>query len=307
MTTSPRGSARRREAMPRKSGRGHSRPSIRPTGRRLNGFAFRRTAARRAPASFHSSRVGEGKRRQKDSQVSGFKGTSLAQPPDISDTFVREVDENLRRDRVRDFFKENGTWLVVGVILFLAACGGIIWYQQHRVERAEGHVEQLAQIYKDISTGNTSAVPKQLDDLSKSSSKSVRASAMFTRAALAIQQNDQKTAISTYKSIADDSSFPDAYRNAALIRQTALEFDQLQPQDIITRLQPLTKAGDPWFGSAGEMTALALVKQGKNAEAGQLFAAIAKDKTVPASIRNRAIQISGTLGVDSSAALPLAQ
>ena len=231
----------------------------------------------------------------------------MAQPPDISDTFVREVDENLRRDRVRDFFKENGTWLVVGVILFLAACGGIIWYQQHRVERAEGHVEQLAQIYKDISTGNTSAVPKQLDELSKSSSKSVRASAMFTRAALAIQQNDQKTAVSTYKSIAGDSSFPDAYRNAALIRQTALEFDQLQPQDIITRLQPLTKAGDPWFGSAGEMTALALVKQGKNAEAGQLFAAIAKDKTVPASIRNRAIQISGTLGVDSSAALPLAQ
>jgi hypothetical protein len=222
----------------------------------------------------------------------------LAQPPDISDTFVREVDENLRRDRIRDFFKENGSLLVVAVILFLAACGAIIWYQQHRVERAEGHVEQLAQIYKDIGTGNTSSAPKQLDDLSKASSKSVRASAMFTRAALAIQQNDQKLAVSTYKSIADDSSFPDAYRNAALIRQTALEFDQLRP---------LTKAGDPWFGSAGEMTALALIKQGKNKEAGQLFAAIAKDKNVPASIRDRAIQISGTLGVDSSAALPLAQ
>ncbi|HWC56050.1 MAG TPA: tetratricopeptide repeat protein, partial [Sphingomicrobium sp.] len=90
----------------------------------------------------------------------------MAQPPDISDTFVREVDENLRRDRLRDFFKENGTWLVIGVILFLAACGGIIWYQQHRVERAESHVEQLAQIYKDISTGNTATAPKQLDDLS---------------------------------------------------------------------------------------------------------------------------------------------
>jgi len=231
----------------------------------------------------------------------------LAQPPDISDTFVREVDENLRRDRIRDFFRENGSLLVVAVILFLAACGGIIWYQQHRVERAEGHVEQLAQIYKDIGAGNTSSAPKQLDDLSKASSKSVRASAMFTRAALAIQQNDQKLAVSTYKSIADDSSFPDAYRNAALIRQTALEFDQLQPQDVIARLAPMTKAGNPWFGSAGEMTALALIKQGKNKEAGQLFAAIAKDKNVPASIRDRAIQISGTLGVDSSAALPLAQ
>jgi len=232
----------------------------------------------------------------------------LAQPPDISDTFVREVDENLRRDRIRDFFRENGAWLVFALILFLAACGGIIWYQQHREDRAAEHVEQLAQIYKDIGTGNTAKVPQQLDDLSNSSSKAVRASAMFTRAALALQQNDQKLAISTYKTIADDSSFPDAYRNAALIRQTALEFDQLQPQDVISRLQPLTKAGDPWFGSAGEMTALALIKQGKNKEAGQLFAAIAKDKTVPDSIRNRAVQISGTLGVDASAALgPMAQ
>ena len=232
----------------------------------------------------------------------------MAQPPDISDTFVREVDENLRRDRIRDFFRENGAWLVFALILFLAACGGIIWYQQHREDRAAEHVEQLAQIYKDIGTGNTAKAPQQLDELSNSSSKAVRASAMFTRAALALQQNDQKLAISTYKTIADDSSFPDAYRNAALIRQTALEFDQLQPQDVISRLQPLTKAGDPWFGSAGEMTALALIKQGKNKEAGQLFAAIAKDKTVPDSIRNRAVQISGTLGVDASAALgPMAQ
>ena len=232
----------------------------------------------------------------------------MAQPPDISDTFVREVDDNLRRDRIRDFFKENGGWLVAGLVLFLVACGGIIWYQQHREQRAEAHVEQLAQIYKDIGTGNTSKVPEQLDDLSNASSKAVRATSLFTRAAFALQQNNQKLAITTYKAIAEDDALPDSYRNAALIRQTALEFDQLQPQQIIGRLEPLTKAGNPWFGSAGEMTALALVKQGKGKEAGQLFSAIAKDKNVPDAIRNRAIQISGSLGADASAALgPQAQ
>jgi hypothetical protein len=232
----------------------------------------------------------------------------LAQPPDISDTFVKEVDENLRRDQVRDFFKDNAGWLIGGLILFLAACGGIIWYQQHREQRAEAHVEQLAQIYKDIGTGNTSKVPQQLDDLSQSSSKAVRATALFTRAAFAIQQNDNKLAIATFKKISDDSSLPDAYRNAALIRETALEFDQLQPQQVIARLEPLAKPGNPWFGSAGEMTALALIKQGKKQEAGQLFAAIAKDKTAPDSIRNRSIQIAASLGVDASAALgPQAQ
>lgn len=232
----------------------------------------------------------------------------MAQPPDISDTFVREVDENLRHDQIRDFFKNNGVWVVVAVVLFLAAAGGMIWYRQHREQRTQAQVEELAQLYKDIGVGNTAKVPQQLQELSDSGSKGVRATALFTRAAFAIQQNDLKSAIAIYKQIAADSSLPQAYRDAATIRQTALEFDQLQPQQVIARLQPLAKPGEPWFGSAGEMTALALLKQGDKQQAGQLFAELAKNKDVPDSIRNRAIQISGSLGADASAALgPQAQ
>jgi hypothetical protein len=232
----------------------------------------------------------------------------LAQPPDISETFVKEVDENLRRDRINDFFKENGSWLIAGLILFLAACGGLIWYQQYRENRTEAQVEQLAQIYKAIAVGNTSKGPQQLDELSTSGSKAVRASALFTRAAFAVQENDNKLAIATYKKVRDDSSLPDAYRNAALVRETALEFDQLDPQQVIAQLAPIAKPGNPWFGSAGEMTALALIKAGKTKQAGQLFATLAKDKSVPESIRNRSIQISGSLGADASSAIgPQAQ
>ena len=227
----------------------------------------------------------------------------MAQPPDISETFLREVDENLRRDQLRDFFKTYGNWLIGVVALFLAASGGFIWWNQHEAQRSGAEVEKLAQIYKDIGSGNMAQAPQQLDELTKSGSKTVRASAQFARAALALQESDSKLAISIYKSIADEGGLPRPYRDAALIRQTTLEFDQLQPQDVITRLQPLAKPGEPWFGTAGEMTALALVKQGKRQEAGQLFAAIAQDKSVPETIRARAVQVAGSLGVDASAAL----
>lgn len=228
----------------------------------------------------------------------------MAQPPDISDTFVREVDENLRRDQLRDFFKAYGHWLIVAVVLFLAASGGFIWWKQHEVQQHQEQVEKLAEIYKDAGSGNLSQLPQQLDELSKSNSKAVRAQAQFVRAALALQQSDQKTAIATFKEIASDGDLPQPYRNAALIRQTALEFDQLQPQEVIARLQPLAKPGEPWFGSAGELTALAMTKQGRRQEAAQLFAAIGRDNSVPETIRTRAVQIAGSLGVDASAALP---
>jgi len=232
----------------------------------------------------------------------------LAQPPDISESFKREVDENLRRDQLRDFFKKNGSWLIAGVVLFLALSGGMIWWRQHQVQIHAAETEKLAEIYKDIGSGNTSQAPKQLDTLSDSGSKAVSASAKFARAALALQQNDAKQATGIYKSVADDSGMPDPYRHAALIRQTALEFDSLKPEEVIARLAPLAKPGEPWFGTAGEMTALALVKQGKRQEAGQLYAAIAKDNGVPETIRARAVQVAGSLGVDASAAfVPQAQ
>src|SRR5207237_6536501 len=101
---------------------------------------------------------------------------------------LREVDENLRRDQLRDFLKGYGNWLIAGVVLFLAASGGLIWWRQHQTQRSEVQVEELAGIYRDVGAGKTSEVPQKLDRLAESDSKAVRASAIFARAALALQQ-----------------------------------------------------------------------------------------------------------------------
>ena len=220
---------------------------------------------------------------------------------------MREVDENLRRDRMQDFAKRYGGWVVVAVVLFLATSGGFLYWKHLQEQRSQEQVEKLSVAFKEIGAGNLAAAPRQLDEISGSSSKAVRATALFTRAAVAIQQNDVKLAIAKYREIAEDDSLPAPYRDAALIRQTALEFDSLQPQQVITRLQPLAKPGNPWLGSAGEMTAIANLKQGQRAQAGQLFAAIAKDKGVPEPMRERAAQLAGTLGVDTTSAFPPAQ
>jgi len=229
----------------------------------------------------------------------------LAQPPDITDTFVREVDENLRRDRMRELSQKYAGWMAVGVVLFLAAAGGLIYWQNHRAKQSEKQVEQVAQVFTDIGAGKFDKAPAQLDTLSKSGSRAVSATALFARAALALEQNDVKLATAKYRQIAEDDGFPKPYRDAALIRQTALEFDSMKPADVIARLQPLAKPGEPWFGSAAELTAVALLKQGKSRDAGQLFAAIARDKQVPESLRARSVQIASTLGVDASGAMPL--
>lgn len=228
----------------------------------------------------------------------------MAQPPDITDTFVREVDENLRRDQMQEFAKKYSGLIIGALVLFLAAAGGFIYWQNYKQQQSEKQVEQLAQTFTDIGAGKSSAAPKQLDELADSHSSAVRATALFARAALALQKNDSKLAIAKYGEIAGDDDLPQPYRDAALIRQTALEFDSLKPEQVIARMSPLAKTGNPWFGSAGEMTAMALIKQGKKAEAGKLFGDMAKDKQVPDTLRARFVQIASTLGVDVGSEMP---
>ena len=228
----------------------------------------------------------------------------MALPTDGTDTFVREVEENLRRDQARDFARKYGGWLIGAIILFLAAVAGWIYWQGRQAEASAAQSERMSEIFADIGAGKTRDVGPRLDAIAKDGGDVVRASALFTAASVSLQQGDRAAALTKYREAQADGDLPQAYRDAALVRATALEFDTLKPEDVIARLQPVTKPGNPWFGSAGELTAMAYLKQGKTLDAGRLFAAVAADAQAPQSLRARAVQIAGTLGVDASASAP---
>lgn len=231
----------------------------------------------------------------------------MALTPDTpNEAFLREVDENLRRDQATDFAKRYGKWLIAAVILFLVAVGGWLFWQNRQQQQTAAQTEELMAIYNDIATGRTRQAQVRLAPLKDSGNDIVRALALLTEAAIALDKNDRNAALANYRAIADDKAMPQSYRDLSLIRATALEFDTMKPDQVIARLEPLTKPGNPWFGTAGEMTAMAYLKQGQRERAGRLFAAIAADPQVPETLRNRAVQVAATLGIEATAAAPQA-
>jgi len=230
---------------------------------------------------------------------------TLALPTDPAEAFVREVDENLRRDQMAGMAKSYGKWIVAAVILFLAAVGGYLYWQNRQETQAIADSEAMSVALDKVASGNIKAAQAEMVPLSGSSDDVTRASAMLGRAAMALRQNDRKAAIDLYKQVSDDGGLPQAYRDIATVRGTMTEYDSLKPDEVIARLAPLSQPGNPYFGSAGEMTGMALLAKGDRGGAGQMFARIAADKQVPESIRSRAVQIAGSLGVDATASLPV--
>ncbi len=229
----------------------------------------------------------------------------MALPSDPAETFVREVDENLRRDQMRDIANTYGKWIIAAVILFLAAVGGFLYWQHRQQQQASADSETMSAALDKVASGNVKGAQTDMVPLSERSSDVTRASALLGRAAMALRQNDRKTAADLYRQVAADEGLPQPYRDLATVRGTMTEYDNLKPDEIIARLSALSQPGNPFFGTAGEMTGLALLAKGDRGGAGQLFARIAADKQVPESIRSRAVQIAGSLGVDATASLPV--
>lgn len=223
----------------------------------------------------------------------------MAIKPTDNEAFYREVDEELRREQMANVWERYGKLIIGGVLALILAIGGYIWWEQRQVAKAGEQSEQLSAAMQDMAGGNSAAGTAKLDALAKDGSPGIRAAALFAKANIALGKNDQSGATAGFKGIAEDSSLPKPYRDLALVRQTALEFDKLQPQQVVERLSPLAGEGSPYRAAAGELVALAHVKGNNLKAAGEMFAAIAKDKNMPQSARSRALQAAGTLGVDA--------
>lgn len=223
----------------------------------------------------------------------------MAVPPtDPNEAFIREVDDAVREDTLLNFWRRYGMLIAGAVIAGLLGFAGYLGWTAYQHGRAEKTSEAFAAVLEKVQRGEA-ASEAELSAVRETGATGYDASADLIAAAQAVKDNRVADAVRLYAAIAGDSKAPQAVRDLALVRQTAIEFDQMKPEQVVERLKPLAAPGNPWFGSAGEMVALAHVKMGNGDLAGTLFASIAKDETVPQSIRTRSVQMAGLLGVDA--------
>lgn len=212
---------------------------------------------------------------------------------------MREVDDALRQDEMSSLFKCFGLPIAAIVIAALLALGGYLWWDNSRKNALGEQGEQLTMALDKVEARQLDEGDKALAALALEAGPGARAAAILMRGGIAQEQGKAEAAAKLFAQVAADADAPRPLRDLASVREVAARFDQLPPQQVVDRLKPLAEPGNPWFGSAGELVGMAYLKQGKTNLAGPLFASIAKDKAVPESLRGRARQLAGLLGVDA--------
>ena len=222
----------------------------------------------------------------------------MALPPeaDPGEAFIREVDEEFRRDQLTQFWTRYGRWLLIALGVFLLAFAGWLYWREEQKRAAGDFGAELLEAADALDASNVDRAAPVFAKAVAAPQPGYEAVGRLTQAAIAVREGKTAEAADLYAAIAADDGIAEPFRELATVRQLMLQFDALPNETLIAKLEPLAKAGSPWFGSAGEMLAVAHMRAGNPERAAPIFAAIAKDLSVPATIRARTGQMASMLG-----------
>ena len=222
-----------------------------------------------------------------------------ANPSREDEILMREIDEAVRQDDAKQFFEKYGVPLGAAVAVLLVGMLGFWWWDSTNEAKLEAQSETIISALDSVDANDFAGAEEKVAGLIENGSDGARTMARFVQAASALEQGERDRAIEVYAAIAADSEAPQPLRDLATLREVSTNFDAMEPTDVIARLSSMAVPGHAFFGSAGELTAIAHLEAGDRQKAGALFGEIAKDEDTPETLRSRARQMAGLLGVDA--------
>jgi len=211
----------------------------------------------------------------------------------MSDIF-HEVDEDVRRDRVVNFWKRYQTPIFVIAFLIVAATGAWSYYQNERLKAAEAANERYRAASASAQDGKRQEAIAAFEALAKDGPKGY-ASLARLRSAGELAAVDKAKAIAAFDAIADDSRVDKLTQEVARLRAALLVMEDGDRQKAETRLGPLMTSSGPFRYSAQEWTALDALENGDFDEAQRVFNLLLSDRDAPQAMRQRAAAYQGLL------------
>jgi hypothetical protein len=217
------------------------------------------------------------------------------------DSFIREVNEELRQDQAKALLRKYGVYAVAVIVVVLLATAGYVGYRYWHNHRSGTSGDDFARAMALADEGKNDEALTALRAVISDGHASYPLLARMGIGTVLANQGDFAGAVAEFDAVAA-SSVPAPIRDIARLRAGLLLVDHGSYADVSSRVETLTADTNPMRHSAREALGLAAWKEGRAADALKFFEQIENDQGAPANTRRRAtvmtelIRGSGTTG-----------
>ncbi|MBI3435740.1 MAG: tetratricopeptide repeat protein [Proteobacteria bacterium] len=203
----------------------------------------------------------------------------------MTDVF-REVDEEVRREQLKQLWDRYGTLLIVAVVLLVAGVGTWRGYNYWQDRRA---AEMGAQFDVGLTLAGEGKHAEAQAAFARIATQGTSGYRMLARLQEAAEtaKHDAKAAVGDYDAIAADASFLPVLRDLAALRAGMLVVDSASYAEMSRRLEPLATPSGIFRHTAREFLALSAYRGGDKAGVERWSQALVTDAAAPQGARAR--------------------
>lgn len=210
-----------------------------------------------------------------------------------SDSFIREVTEEVRQDRMYRLWKRYAPLIIGTIVVIVAASAGWSWLQHQEREAARARGAAFLSGTADVA-GRTAVV----EAIEAGPAEAV---ARLQLAGALAAAGDTDAAAETYRAVAAEGALKPAYTDLALLHALRLEAAGMSLGDAEAELAPLVEEGAPYRALALELRAVLRLNAGERAGARRDLEAILAEPGLTRGLNVRARQLLAIVGEDAVA------
>lgn len=209
-----------------------------------------------------------------------------------SDSFIEEVTEEVRRDRLYALLRKYG-W--IGVLVVLLIVGGAAW-REYAAAQARAQAQSFGDSILDaLENDDTEARLAALASI-EAPDPEARALLSMLSSEQAVDLGDVEDAVALLGTVADDSAVTPVYRQVARYKALLRGGDVLTADERRMGFEELAIPGQPLRLLAEEQLALLDIEAGDSDGALARLTAMVDDSEATAGLRRRAAQLIVALG-----------
>jgi len=207
---------------------------------------------------------------------------------DDSEALIREIDEEIRRERLTNLWNQYGALFLSGLAAIVLLVGGWQWYTAYQLDRAQTAGRQFQEAVQLLDGDKKTDGLAALEQIAKEGTPAYATLAKLRLAATHRTAGETDKAIALYQAIADDTGGDRLLSSFASLQIASLKVDHGTWTEAQNRLNDLSDDSSPWRHTARELLGLAAFRHKKWDEARQAYTTLMSDPTVSQTIRQRA-------------------